>query len=173
MAIIRLGVVAPAANTPTQLAAVLNSHLVSVTIANTSSQASPQCKVDVYVVPEGAAGPSEYAYIVANLLVGVGSAFETFRVALNPNDTIYVKSTIAGTSFSAMGLLQSDEFSPSDLPTTFTNKVISGTTNVLTLDKGATSTRPEAAQVGYVRYNTDFNALEVLTASGWKTVSAS
>jgi hypothetical protein len=173
MAIIRLGVASPAANTPTQLAAVLNSHLASVVISNTSSQASPQCKVDVYVVPEGASGPSDYAYIVANLLVGVGSSFETFRVALNPNDTIFVKSTIAGTSFSAFGLLQSDDFTSSDIPAVFTNKVINGDSNTLYLESGSTSTRPLSAQVGYVRYNTDFNALEVLTASGWKTVSAS
>lgn len=170
MAVIRLGVAAPAANTPTQLAAVLNSHLASVVIANTFGQSSPQCKVDVYVVPEGASGPSQYAYICSNLTVGVGQSFETFRVALNPNDAIFVESTIAGTSFSAFGILQSEDVGPGDLPVTFTNKTITGNNNTLYVEKNSTAARPVGAQVGYVRYNTDFNALEVLTASGWKKV---
>jgi hypothetical protein len=173
MAIIRLGVATPAANTAVQLASVLNSHLASVVVSNTSSQASPLCKVDIYVVPQGAGSVAEYAYICANLTIGVGQSFETFKVALNPNDSIYVKSTIAGTSFSAFGLLQSEDVGPSNLPAVFTNKTINGDNNVIYLESGATAVRPVTAQVGYVRYNTDFNALEVLTASGWKTVSAS
>lgn len=173
MAIIRLGVATPAANTPTQLTAVLNSHLVSVVAANTSTQSSPVCKVDIYVVPQGAGSSSEYAYICSNLTIGVGQSFETFKVALNPNDTIYVESTIAGTSFSAFGILQSEDVGPSDLPAVFSNKTIRGDNNVLYLESGATSVRPIDAQEGYVRYNTDFKALEVLTADGWKTVSAS
>jgi hypothetical protein len=173
MAIIRLGVVTPVAGTPTQLASVLNSHLASVVVSNTSSQASPVCKVDIYVVPQGAGSESQYAYICSNLTIGVGQSFETFKVALNPNDTIFVKSTIAGTSFSAFGLLQSEDVGPSDLPAVFTNKTINGDNNTIYLESGATSTRPINAQVGYLRYNTEFNALEVLTASGWKTVSAS
>lgn len=173
MAIIRLGVATPAASASVQLAAVLNSHLASVVVSNTSSQASPVCKVDIYVVPQGAGNTNEYAYICANLAIGVGQSFETFKFALNPNDTIYVKSTIAGTSFSAFGLLQSEDVGPSDLPAVFTNKTINGDNNVIYLESGSTATRPLSAQVGYLRYNTDFNALEVLTSSGWKTVSAS
>jgi hypothetical protein len=173
MAIIRLGVVTPVANTPTQLAAVLNSHLASVVVSNTSGQSSPVCKVDIYVVPQGAGTSAEYAYICSNLTIGVGQSFETFKVALNPNDTIFVKSTIAGTSFSAFGILQSEDVGPSDLPAVFTNKTIKGDNNTIYLESGSTASRPVDSQVGYLRYNTDFNALEVLTASGWKTVSAS
>jgi hypothetical protein len=173
MAIIRLGVATPAANATAQLASVLNSHLASVVVSNTSSQASPVCKVDIYVVPQGAGSTSQYAYICTNLVIGVGQSFETFKFALNPSDTIFVKSTIAGTSFSAFGLLQSEDVGPSDLPAVFTNKTINGDNNTIYLESGATAVRPITAQVGYLRYNTDFNALEVLTASGWKTVSAS
>jgi hypothetical protein len=173
MAIIRLGVATPAANTTVQLTSVLNSHLASVVVSNTSSQASPVCKVDIYVVPQGSSSASEYAYVCANLVIGVGQSFETFKFALNPSDAIYVKSTIAGTSFSAFGLLQSEDVGPADLPAVFSNKTINGDNNVIYLESGATASRPVSAQVGYLRYNTDFNALEVLTASGWKTVSAS
>jgi hypothetical protein len=173
MAIIRLGVATPAANTAVQLTSVLNSHLASVVVSNTSSQASPVCKVDIYVVPQGSSSASQYAYVCANLVIGVGQSFETFKFALNPSDAIYVKSTVAGTSFSAFGLLQSEDVGPADLPAVFSNKTINGDNNVIYLESGTTSSRPVSAQVGYLRYNTDFNALEVLTPSGWKTVSAS
>jgi len=171
MAIIRLGVATPAANTASQLVSVLNSHLASVIISNTSSQATPLCKVDIYVIPAGAATESEYAYIVKNLTIGVGQSFETFRFALNANDAIYVKSTLAGTSFSAYGLLQSEDVGPSDLPAVFRNKTIRGINNTLYVDKGSTATRPSTAEVGYVRFNTDFDALEVKTSNGWRLVA--
>jgi hypothetical protein len=173
MAIIRLGVATPSANTATQLTAVSNSYLSSVIITNTSTSATPVCKVDVYVVPNGAVTASDYAYIVSNLIIGVGQSFETFRFALNATDTLYVKSSVAGTSFSAQGLLQSEDVGPGDLPLVFKNKTLTGNNNTIYLEKGTTASRPINATVGYVRYNTDSNALEVLTPSGWKTVSAS
>jgi hypothetical protein len=173
MAILRLGVATPTAGVDTQLTAVSNSHLASVTIANTLTSATPVCKVDIYVKPQGAVTSSEYAYIVSNLIIGVGQSFETFRFALNASDTIYVKSSVSNTSFSAFGLLQSEDVGPSNLPAVFSNKTITGNANTLYLEKGSTSARPVGVAVGYLRYNTDFNALEILTASGWKTVSAS
>ena len=172
MAIIRLGVATPAANSPVQLASVLNSHLASVVIANKSNQASPVCKVDVYVVPQGAATASEYAYIASNLEVPVGASFETFRFSVNPSDAIYVRSTLADTSFSSYGLLQSEDVGPNDLPAVFRNKTIRGINNLIYVDKGTTATRPSTAEVGYIRFNTDFDALEVRTAAGWKIVTA-
>ena len=173
MAIIRLGVATPAANTSTQLTAVSNSYLTSVIVTNTSTSATPVCKVDIYIVPNGAVSSSDYAYICSNLLIGTGQSFETFRFALNSGDIIYVKSSISGTSFSAQGLLQSEDVGPGDLPLVFRNKTLTGNNNTLYLEKGNTAARPVSASVGYVRYNTDSNALEVLTPSGWKTVSAS
>jgi hypothetical protein len=172
MAILRLGVTTPTANTDTQAAAVLNSHLASVIIANTSVQATPVCKVDVWVVPQNSTGPADYAYIVSNLTVGVGQSFEKFRFALNSNDTVYVKSSIAGTSFSVYGILQSEDVGPSDYPTVFRNKTIRGINNLLYVDKGTTANRLTTAEVGYVRFNTDLDALEVKTSAGWETITA-
>jgi hypothetical protein len=171
MAIIRLGVATPAANTSTQLVSVLNSHLASVVIANTSAQITPVCKVDIWVQPEGAATSDDYAYIAANLTIGVGQSFETFRFALNAGDEVYVKSTIAGTSFSAQGILQDEAVGPGDLPLTFRNKTLRGINNTLYVDKGNTAGRNASAEVGYLRFNTDFDTLEVKTSSGWKTVT--
>ncbi len=172
MAIIRLGVATPAANSPVQLTAVSNSHLASVIVANTSAQATPVCKVNIWVQPQGSSGVSDYAYIASNLTVGIGQSFETFRFALNAQDAIYVESTIAGTSFSAYGLLQSEDAGPGDFPLVFRNKTIRGINNTIYLDKGTTAQREAGAEVGYVRYNTDFEALEVKTATGWKTITA-
>lgn len=172
MAITRLGVASPAANTAAQLISVLNSHLVSVVVANTSSQATPLCKVDIYVIPQGAASSSEYAHIAANLVVGVGQSFETFKFAVNPNDQIWVQSTVANTSFSCFGLLQSEDVGPSDLPAVFRNKTIRGINNLIYVDKGGTAQRDVSAEVGYIRFNTDFDALEVKTSTGWKTITA-
>ena len=171
MAIIRLGVATPPANTPSQLASVLNSHFVSVVVANTSALATPVCKVDIWVQPQGATGPQDYAYIASNLIIGVGQSFETFRFALNSQDAIYVESSIAGTSFSAQGLLQDEDVGPGDLPLVFRNKVIRGLNNTLYVDKGTTAQRNTSAEIGYVRFNTDFDTLEVKTADGWKTVT--
>jgi hypothetical protein len=172
MPIIRLGVLTPAANTGQQLISVANSHLVSVVIANTSAQATPLCKVDIWVQPQGAGQVSEYAYIAANLTIGVGQSFETFRFALNAQDAIYVKSTVAGTSFSAYGLLQSDDVGPGDYPLVFSNKTLRGVNNTLYVDKGTTAGRNPNAEVGYIRFNTELDAVEVKTATGWKTITA-
>jgi hypothetical protein len=172
MPIIRLGVVTPAVNTGQQLVSVASSHLVSVVVANTSFQATPQCKVDIWVRPQGATQENEYAYIAANLTIGVGQSFETFRFALNAQDTIFIKSTVAGTSFSAYGLLQADDVGPGDFPTVFRNKTIRGINNTLYVDKGTTAGRDSNVETGYIRFNTETDALEVKTAAGWKTITA-
>ena len=172
MPIIRLGVSTPSANANQQLISVASAHLVSVVVANTSAQATPQCKVDIWVQPQGASQASEYAYIDSNLTIGVGQSFETFRFALNAQDAVYVKSTIAGTSFSAYGLLQADDFSAGDFPITFRNKIIKGINNTLYVDKGTTAGRGSSVETGYIRFNTETDALEVKTAAGWKTITA-
>jgi hypothetical protein len=172
MPIIRLGVLTPAANTGQQLLSVANSHLASVVVANTSSQATPVCKVDIWVQPQGASQVSEYAYIVSNLTIGVGQSFETFKFALNAQDAIYVKSTVAGTSFSGYGLLQSDDVGPGDFPLVFRNKTLRGINNTLYVDKGTTAGRNSSVETGYVRFNTETDSLEVKTNAGWKTITA-
>jgi hypothetical protein len=172
MPIIRLGVLTPTANSGLQLISVSNSHLASVVVANTSSQATPLCKVDIWVQPQGASSTNDYAYIASNLTIGVGQSFETFRFALNAQDAIYVKSTVPGTSFSAYGLLQSDDVGPGDFPLVFRNKTLRGVNNTLYVDKGTTAGRNSEVEVGYIRFNTETDSLEVKTAAGWKTITA-
>lgn len=166
MAITRLGVANPAANTPVSIYAVSYATLASVVVANKSTSTSVLPLVDVYIVPSGASQESQYAYIVKNLSIQAGQSFETFKFALNASDNLYVKSTTATVSFSVNGLLQADSYSPGDYPIVFSNKTISGNLNTITVEKNNTASRPATAPSGYLRFNTELDKLEVKTNAG-------
>ena len=170
MPIQRLGLSNPAANEDVVLYNATANHLVSVVIANKAINATPQTKVSVWVVPSNATIAAQYAYIASNLLVSVGQSFETFRFGLNAGDTVYIRTSVALTSFSINGVPQEDAAQPENIAQTLTNKVIRGVDNTLYLDKGLTSERSGSAEVGYVRFNTETDALEVLTSTGWQTI---
>ena len=173
MAITRLGVANPAANTATSIYAANYTALVSLVVSNKSSSTSVLPKVDIYVVPNGAGAASQYAYIVANLEIGAGQSFETFKFAVNVSDTVFVKSTTANVSFSIYGIIQADDYSAGDYPIVFTNKTINGNFNTITVEANSTATRPISAPNGYLRYNTETDVLELKTPSGWRTVVTS
>jgi hypothetical protein len=170
MAIQRLAAVRPEANTETGLFTFQQSYLVSVIVTNISPAATPIPRVDIYVVPSGASTEGSYVYIANNLTIGFGQSFETFRFAVNSGDGVFVLTTAANVSFSLYGLIQDDVVGQGDLPQSFSNKVIRGTNNTLYLDSGLTSNRREDAEEGYVRYNTEFKALELLTGEEWELV---
>lgn len=170
MPILRLGLANPPANEDTVLFNTTGNYLVSVTVANKAINATPLTKVTIWVVPANATIAAQYAYIASNLTVQVGQSFETFRFGLNAGDTIYVRTSVAQTSFSCNGVPQEDSQLPVNIAQTFTNKVIRGVDNTIYLDKGITSERSSSAEVGYVRFNTETDALEVLTSTGWQTI---
>ena len=171
MPISRLGLVNPAANTDVLLYGATTSRLVSVTVANKSVTATPLLKVSIWIVPEGATIAAQYAYICYNLNVGLGQAFETFRFAVQNGDDIYVRATTANASFVMNGILQTDDANADSTVQTFANKTIRGVNNTLYVDKGTTAQRNASAEVGYVRFNTDFDYLEVKTAAtSWTQV---
>ena len=166
----RLGLANPAGNEDTVLYNSTANYLVSVTVANKAINATPLTKVSIWIVPSNATIPSQYVYIASNLSLSVGQSFETFRFALNASDTVYVKSSISLTSFSINGVAQEDSAQPENITQTFTNKVIRGQYNTIYLDKGTTAERSSSAEDGYVRYNTELQALEVKTDTGWRTI---
>jgi hypothetical protein len=170
MAITRLGLSNPAANDDVAIATFSAPYLVSVTAANKAGTTTPVCKVTIYVVPNNATVAAQYAYIAANITLTVGQSFETFRFATNAGDTLYVRATTANVSFSVNGVEQNDVALPENVSQTFTNKVIRGDDNTLYLEKGTTAERPAFAEVGYVRFNTEFDKLEVKTSTGWQQV---
>ena len=171
MPITRLGLSNPDANTDTVLATFTNPHLVSVIAASKSVTATPLTKVNIWVVPANATIAAQYAYIGFNISLSVGQSFETFRFAVNTGDTLYVRSTVSTVSFSCSGIIQGDAGQPANLTQTLTNKTILGVNNTIYLDQGTTAQRPASAGVGYVRFNTETNNLEVKTATAWKIVS--
>jgi hypothetical protein len=170
MAITRLGLANPAANDDVAIATLTAPYLVSVTAANKASSSTPVCKVNIYVVPSNASQVSQYAYIAANIALTVGQSFETFRFAVNAGDSVFVRSSTANVSFAINGVEQNDVALPENVAQAFTNKEIRGNYNTLYLAKGTTAERPASAEVGYVRFNTEFDKLEVKTSTGWQQV---
>lgn len=171
MAVVRLGVSKPEANVSTAIAAFTAHYLVSVIATNTAVTATPVTKATIYIVPSGATIDAQYVYLASNVTIGLGSTFETFRFATNPGDTLIVRSSNGEASFSVNGLLQDDVVDQAGLPQTFTNKIIRGVDNTIILDKGLTALRDPNAEVGYVRFNTEFDTLEVKTSEGWRRVT--
>lgn len=170
MPIQRLGLANPAANEDTLLYNATANYLISVVVANKAINATPLTKVSIWVVPSNATIAAQYAYIASNLLLSVGQSFETFRFAVNSGDTVYVRTSVPLTSFSVNGVAQEDSALPENIAQTFTNKVIRGVDNTIYLDKGTTSERDSSAEEGYLRFNTELQALEVKTDSGWRTI---
>jgi len=165
MPINRLGVLNPVADVAAGLYAATYSTLASVIVSNKSLSTSVIPKVDIYVTPLGGSEATS-GYIVKNLAVGSGQSFETFKFAINATDTVYVRSTTADVSFSINGLIQADDYSAGDYPTVFTNKTLNGNFNNITLEKNNTASRPVNAPSGYVRFNTELDALEVKNNAG-------
>jgi len=106
MGLRRLGIENPNATTDTTLYVATSQTLVSV-IATNKSTTTP-ADIRVWVEPSGSASASEYAYIAYDLSVDQSNSFETFRFAVNQNDTIKVRSSQNDTSFAAYGLIQYD-----------------------------------------------------------------
>jgi hypothetical protein len=174
MPITRLGLANPEANAEVPLATFTGPHLVSVVVSNKGINATPITRVSIWTVPANAILQTQYAYIAFNLEMPVGTSFETFRFAVNPGDTLFVRSTTNSASFSCSGLPQEDAVLPENLPQVFTNKVIRGENNTVYLERGATNQRPVSAETGYVRFNTDFDELEVkLSDATWESVGVS
>jgi hypothetical protein len=172
MPITRLGIVNPAANTDSALANFTGPHLVSVVAANKATLATPVTKVTIWVVPANATTAAQYAYICSNLIIAVGQSFETFRFAVNGGDTLYVRSSTPTASFFCTGIPQDDDVLPVNIAQTFTNKVIRGVDNTVYLDSGTTAERRASAEDGYIRFNTETQAVEVKITSGWERVGS-
>ena len=172
MPISRLGVLQPTANAPTVLSTFITPHLVSVTVANTALSSVPALAVTIWVIPSNEVDTAKYSYVCKSLPVGVGQAFETFRFAIEAGDTLYIQATTSSASFTVTGIPQEDSVGVEDLAQTFANKVIRGNNNVIYLEKGTTADRPVDVEIGYARYNTELEKLEVNTSQGWTFAGA-
>lgn len=128
MAVKRYGVQNPNANSEVTLLTTNDPLLISVIATN--KHASADADINVFVIPNGATQPSQYAYIAYNLQVNPGNSVETHRFAVNAGDTVKVSSSISDVSFTGSGIPQTDVL-PADEVQVFTNKTISGLNNTL------------------------------------------
>ena len=102
MAIVRLALANPAANTNTLLHTAERNSLVSV-IATNKSSVSPST-IRIWIVPTGATTESQYAYQAYDTIVPENNSLETFRFPLESGDRIYVRSSTTDISFSLNGI---------------------------------------------------------------------
>jgi len=104
MAISRLAVSNPGANTDTLLYTRTGSRvaLVSVIATNKSSDAAT---IRVWVIPTGQdATPANHATIAYNSPISGNNSLETFRFPLQPDDKLYVRTSSADISVSLAGI---------------------------------------------------------------------
>ena len=105
MAVVRLALANPAANTDTLLHTAVRNSVVSVIATNKSS--STNATVRIWIVPHNVTDPSGYAYQSYDTIIPVSNSMETFRFSLQNNDKIYVRASTADISFSLNGIHES------------------------------------------------------------------
>lgn len=104
MAIVRLALANPAANTDTLLHTATRQSLVSVIATNT---ANTNATVRIWVQPYGSSSSSQYAYQAYDTALPANNSMETFRFALESRDSIYVQASSANVSFSLNAIHES------------------------------------------------------------------
>jgi hypothetical protein len=135
--------------TVTSMHTALRSAVCSVLITNKSE--SP-ASVTVYVVPEGQDLDSTFwVWVTSDAYIDPKNTLETFRFPLNTNDTVYVSSSNADTSFSLNAIYESN-----------------GRSNIT-----ASITEPESPQVGDVWVNTGLNEVNFWDGIEWSSIQAS
>ena len=105
MAIRRLGIVNPTANTNTEVAVANASYLASVIITN---KGNTDQTARVWVIPSNSQSSADYAYIVYDVNVPAGNSIETHRFAMNHYDILNVRSSSNNMSFVLNGIYDSE-----------------------------------------------------------------
>lgn len=104
MAITRLAVSNPSANTDILLHTATRSSLASVIATN---KASTLAEVRVWIIPQGQdATPANWSYIAYDADITATNSLETFRFPIVAGDKLYVRSTTADISFQLMGIYE-------------------------------------------------------------------
>ena len=105
MAVRRLGVVNPAANTDSLgFTSIGAAYLASVIVTN---KGGTDQTARVWVKPSGATLTSQYGYIVYDVVVPAANSIETHRFAISDGDQIWVRGNSANLSFMINGVYDS------------------------------------------------------------------
>lgn len=97
MAVTRVGTQTPLANIATALPAVTTAGVASVIAAN---KAFAPAITTIYIQPAGTTTEPSRVYLAANLAIDAGQSYETFRFAVDLNDTVFVLADTNDVSFS-------------------------------------------------------------------------
>jgi hypothetical protein len=146
MAVRRVGIVNPLANTAGSFPAATLSGVASIVAANIGN--SPAL-VTIYIQPSGTVSLTDRVYLCSNLEVGVGQSFETFRFALTTGDVGWVQSTTSSVSFS-MSLVYETE----------------GKTNVIYQES-----QPSFPEVGYMWVKPSNGEVYFFDGSTWEQLA--
>jgi hypothetical protein len=117
MAIVRLALSTPAANTNTILYTATRNAIVSVIATNKSSTVAATTRI--WVQPSGSSSESQYAFLTYDTSVPVSNTLETFRFPLNLGDVLYIRSSTANLSFSLNAVYESNGTSNITTGTTY------------------------------------------------------
>lgn len=146
MAIVRLALSNPAANTDTLLHTATRQSIVSVIATNKSSSAAT---TRVWVQPATASAASQYAYITYDVQIPGNNTLETFRFALDVNDQLYVRASSANVSYSLNAIYETN-----------------GTQNIF-----VQSSSPSSPTVGDVWIDTDTNLAYFWSGVSWVDIA--
>jgi hypothetical protein len=136
MAVARFAVNKPVANTDTLLFQIERTALTSIVAVNTSGFTN----ISSWIVPAGEdANPENWIYYVDNIGLTNRNTFETFRVAVNVDDKIYVRSTSGEVTFFINGIYD-----------------VAGRANVTIGEQ-----EPESPQIGDVWIRSDLEPQEI------------
>lgn len=98
MAISRLGISNPAANTDSLVGQADRTSVCSIIATN---KGTTQAEIQGWIVPSGQdANSSAWFYPIKGLKIDSGNTYESFRFPLAGLDKVYVRSTTANVSFS-------------------------------------------------------------------------
>lgn len=130
MAIKRMGVSNPAANTDISIFVSDAAYLCSVIATNKGGAAST---VRAWVVPNGSASAADHAYMLYNVSLPISNGIESHRFAISNGDTVRVSSTTANVSFSLNGIYDSSASIDAHIPLTTNVHGIANTANLATI----------------------------------------
>jgi hypothetical protein len=143
MAITRLAISNPAANSDILMHTAVRSAVASVIATN---KGSVSANISVWIVPSGQdANSSAWMHIASAVTMDAGNSMETFRFPLVSSDKIYIRSTTANVSFSLNALYETN-----------------GTSNI-----SVQSIAPASPQIGDVWIDSDDNKIYFWNGTAW------
>lgn len=106
MAITRLAVSNPSADTDTLIHTASRSSIASVIATNKGTVGA---EISVWVIPSGQdAAPENWVHIASNVPMDAGNTMETFRFPVVTSDKIYINASTANVSFSLNSLYEAN-----------------------------------------------------------------